>query len=80
MTFTSKKDSSKSIFVPALGGAENGLVTSSGVFGCVWSSMLATDKINGAVCLGIAYLFIGVVNAYSSELRSGLSIRGVIDG
>lgn len=43
--FTSKKDTSKFIFIPAAGGAWGGSVRFSGVGGFVWSSMLYTDVV-----------------------------------
>ena len=36
--FTSTKDDSKSIFIPAAGDAWNGLVGGSGIYGGIWSS------------------------------------------
>ena len=39
--FTSKKDGSKSIFIPAAGGAKAGSIYSSGTDGHIWSSMLS---------------------------------------
>ena len=75
--FTSKKDGTKSIFIPAAGGAWDGSVQSSGDFGDVWSSMLNTDYVYRGQYLffnsGGAYLF----NYYRYY---GFSVRGVIDG
>ena len=44
--FTSKKDGTKSIFIPAAGFAWDGSVRNSGDYGNVWSSMLNTDSVN----------------------------------
>lgn len=43
MTFTSTKDTSKSIFIPAASAALNGQVEYSGLEGDVWSSILNTE-------------------------------------
>lgn len=43
MTFTSQKDNSKSIFIPAASAALNGQVENGGLEGCVWSSILNTE-------------------------------------
>lgn len=43
MTFTSTKDTSKSIFIPAAAAALNGQVEYSGLEGDVWSSILNTE-------------------------------------
>ena len=44
--FTSKTDTSKSIFIPAAGNAWDGSVSYSGDDGCVWSSMLSTCNLD----------------------------------
>jgi hypothetical protein len=75
MTFTSKKDTSKSIFIPAAGGALDGSVQGSGVFGYVWSSMLDTDVVH---CGQGLYFDSGDVSLNSSYRCDGLSVRGVI--
>ena len=49
--FTSKKDASKSIFIPAAGLAWGGLVQNSGDGGYVWSSMLHTGLVYGGLYL-----------------------------
>lgn len=77
VTFTSKKDESKSIFIPAVGFAFDGSVNDIGDDGNVWSSMLNTDDVyNGQ------YLYFVSGNAsYDDDLRNyGFSVRGVIDG
>ena len=43
--FTSIKDASKSIFIPAVGDAWNGSVGSIGIYGGIWSPMLNEDYI-----------------------------------
>lgn len=74
--FTSKKDGTKSIFIPAVGTAANGSVHFSGDNGIVLSSMLSTDysfKVQCFHCyLGDAYLDKEQYRYY------GLPIRGVI--
>jgi hypothetical protein len=73
--FTSKKDSSKSIFIPAAGEAWDGSLGSSGSEGCVWSSMLSTGNVRYGQCL--------IFGSDSADLdgndrNGGLSVRGVI--
>ena len=74
--FTSKKDNSKSIFIPAAGVAWGGSVRGSGDDGLVWSSMLGTDSANNGQYLGFLS---GDVGLYGSYRYGGLSVRGVID-
>jgi len=76
--FTSKKDNSKSIFIPAAGNASVGSVNYSGRAGYVWSSLVG---INGNR-YGQSLFF----NSKKSEIDSqysnranGFSVRGVID-
>ena len=72
--FTSKNG--KSIFIPAAGTAENGVVDNSGDFGDVWSSMLYAEGVDNA-----KYLEFGPENAgglYSYYRHVGYSVRGVI--
>lgn len=75
--FTSKKDSSKSIFIPAAGNANNGLVNNSGDVGRVWSSTLSSGYVGGGLNLyfdsGSTNMGYGGLNRYN-----GLSVRGVI--
>lgn len=52
--FTSKKDSSKYIFIPASGRCYNGSVTNVGANGYIWSSSLYTSDPQGA-----RYLYLG---------------------
>ena len=75
MTFTSTKDTSKYIFIPAEDDAWNGSVEGIGYYGGIWSSMLS----NGYVICG-KYLYFYSDFAYldfGSRYR-GLSVRGVI--
>ena len=76
VTFTSKKDTSKSIFFPTAGNAWDGSVQNSGGGGDVWSSVLDT----GDVISGQSLFFdSGYVSLYGSYRYYGLSVRGVID-
>lgn len=73
--FTSKKDGTKSIFIPAAGDAWGGSVHGSGGSGCVWSSMLsAGDVYNGP----LLYFGSGDVSLYNYARYNGLSVRGVV--
>ena len=74
--FTSKKDSSKSIFIPAAGYASGGSVNFSGSFGYVWSTLLIANNVNHGHLLRF----------YSDNSKLdygyryyGFSVRGVID-
>ena len=74
--FTSNKDRSKSIFIPAAGSAENGVVDYSGGFCDVWSSMLNAEGADGG-----KYLEFSPENAgslYNYYRHIGYSVRGVI--
>ena len=75
--FTSKKDTSKSIFVPAVGYATDDLTIGVGRYGFVWANML-NSKHNDS---GQEFGFISFgVNLYTYLSRfTGLSVRGVID-
>ena len=73
--FTSKKDPSKSIFIPAAGGAWDGSVQISGDGGYVWSSMLYTVNVVGGQGL---YFDSGGVFLLGDFRYGGLSVRGVI--
>ena len=76
MTFTSKKNTSKMLFIPAAGNAFRGKVNDIGDFGYIWSSMLSIFDISSGqgLCfdLGIAY------SNFSFARDSGCSVRGVI--
>ena len=76
MMFTSKKNPSKSIFIPAVGYAWGGAVLSSGRYCFIWSSMLG-----GGIDCGLALYFFpeGIFLGGDEYLRSnGFSVRGVI--
>ena len=74
--FTSTKDTSKSIFIPAAGFAYDGAVQNSGTGADVWSSMLYTDS----VVYGQNLYFYSDHAGLSGNYRyCGFSVRGVID-
>ena len=73
--FTSKKDGSKTIFIPAAGSAWDGSVQGSGDGGYVWSSMLGADDVDGGQNLGFGS---GGVGLYDSGRYGGCSVRGVV--
>lgn len=78
--FTSKKDKTKSIFIPVAGDAWDGSLhnsgSGSGSYGGVWSSMLSAYNVSGGQWL---YSSSSNVNLYDSGHRfSGLSVRGVL--
>ncbi len=74
--FTSKKDDSKSIFIPAVGYASDGSLNISGSFGYVWSSMLDTNYVNYGQNL---YFSSSGIYLYGSGCRYyGRSVRGVL--
>ena len=73
--FTSKKDVSKTIFIPAAGDAWGGSILNSGDFGDVWSSALSTDGVNGGQNL---YFLSGGVDLGSDGRYVGFSVRGVL--
>ena len=77
MTFTSTKDTSKSIFIPAAGSAWGGSLYSSGGNGGVWSSMLTTVNVMGGQNLYFNSDFAGLGSLYVSRVN-GLSVRGVL--
>ena len=74
--FTSKKDTSKSIFFPAAGYAWDGSVLDSGDIGDVWSSMLDTGNVSYGQNLG--FISGDVDLDYSGGRYYGLSVRGVV--
>lgn len=77
ITFTSKKDKSKSIFIPAAGCALDGLIDGSGYYGYVWSSTL-NPSYHLYLVLSLAF------DCYSAFLGNiffrddGHPVRGVI--
>lgn len=72
--FTSTKDTSKSIFFPAAGGAWDGLVRESGYSGTIWFSILD----GGNFVYGQCFTFYYGLNFYSRYRYYGYTIRGVI--
>ena len=75
--FTSKKDGTKSIFVPAGGCACVGSVLGSGAGADVWSSMLGTGDVSDGQGL---YFTSDGIGLGSGGRCCGCSVRGVIDG
>ena len=74
MKFTSKKDPSKYIFIPASGYVNNDSLSGQGNFGYVQSSSLYSSNISYAWFL---YLYYDINVSYSSR-DYGHSVRGVI--
>ena len=73
--FTSTKDTSKSIFIPAGGMAKNGLVNNIGNHARIWSAILVSNNLSDA-----QMLFLTVekaVLAYSLRCN-GIPVRGVL--
>ena len=76
VTFTSNKDDSKFIFIPAAGNAFGSSINFSGNYGNVWSSMLSTN----GIYLGYNLCFDSkgaILGSYGSRFY-GFSVRGVI--
>ena len=73
--FTSKKNGSESIFIPAAGYAWHGSVRNSGDYGDVWSSMLGTGLVSSGQGLGFDS---GNVYLGNGGRCVGLSVRGVV--
>ena len=73
--FKSKKDDSKSIFVPAAGVAWDGSLYVGGDGGGVWSSMLSTGNVNGGQGLGF---YSGNAGLDVSNRSNGFFVRGVL--
>ena len=73
--FTSKTDTSKSIFFPAAGGAWLGSFDGSGFYGGVWSSMLSVDDVYDG-----QYLLFDSDHVYLNDGSRGFgfSVRGVL--
>ena len=75
--FTSKKDPSKSIFIPAAGMALDGLVDTNEYNGNVWTSMVSTTDND---CAQSLFFDFGCCCLGNGGRRSyGFSVRGVID-
>lgn len=74
--FTSKRDMSKSIFIPAAGFVSNGSLNYSGSEGYIWSSMLSKNNVTDGQYLNFysegTYL-------YGNYRNLGFPVRGVID-
>ena len=73
--FTSKKDSSKSIFIPAAGFAWNGLVVDTGNCGILWASELSINTIYYGKYLYFNSEYTKLSDGFRND---GLSVRGVI--
>ena len=73
--FTSKKNPSKSIFIPAAGSAYDGSVPDSGDVGNVWSSMLSMNSADGGQYLNF---YSGNAGLGNDGRYDGFSVRGVI--
>ena len=77
MKFTSKKDKSKYIFIPAAGSALDGLVVGSGYYAYVWSSMLYSGyHLYLVPTLGFDFISPFFCDIYSRD--NGFTVRGVI--
>ena len=74
VTFTSKSDASKSIFIPAAGYAEQGEIKMNTYCIRTWSSMLDTSSSEYGKCLDVWGS--SVLNYY--QRYCGYSVRGVI--
>ena len=76
MKFTSKKDASKSIFIPMAGYAWDDLVEDTDEYCLAWSSMLSYNRVHNGQYL---YLFSKRTHLYSNQGRAnGFPVRGVI--
>ena len=74
--FTSKKDGSKSIFIPAAGSAWGGSVVNLGSDGDVWSSVLSSSGVG--VGQGLDFGSDNASLGNGSYRSGGLSVRGVL--
>lgn len=74
--FTSKNDTSKSIFIPAAGNAVDGLIDGLGKYGFVWGNMLNSNHNDSGQELGFISFGANLYTYYSRF--NGLSVRGVI--
>ena len=72
--FTSKKDTSKYIFIPAAGYCNDGSVNNVGNYGNVWSSSLYTSGPDDAWCLNF---YSGNCDMSNNYRCYGWSVRGV---
>ena len=73
--FTSKKDVSKTIFIPAAGFAWDGSINLSGSYGYVWSSMLYMCNVYDGQNLRFNS---SNVHLYGHYRYNGFSVRGVL--
>ena len=75
MAFTSKKDDSKSIFIPAAGVADNDSMNNIGKIGYLWSSMLSDkyDTHGMSLSFFVSCVFLSYYYRYL-----GMPVRGVI--
>lgn len=74
--FTSKKDASKSVFIPASGYAANGFTIGVGRYGFIWTNMLNSKHNDSGQEFGYIS-FSTYLYTYLSR-SCGLSVRGVI--
>lgn len=74
--FTSKKDESKSIFIPTAGYASGGSVHYGESISDVWTSMLGKGGVVYGTCLGLVSG--GVFLGGNANRYYGFSVRGVI--
>lgn len=74
-TFTSKKDTSKSIFIPAAGYTWDGTIVDSGSTGNIWSSALNKDYADYGDYLNF---YSRSATLYNGTRYNGISVRGVI--
>ena len=75
VAFTSKNDSSKSIFIPVAGGALNGSIIKSGEGVAIWLNQLSSNSDGNCICADISGKTENSLQRYT-----GISVRGVIDG
>ena len=73
--FRTKTDTSKSLFIPAAGGAWDGSFGSSGGIGVVWSSVLSAGDVSSGQ--GLNFGSVGAYLGHGSR-GSGFSVRGVL--
>lgn len=74
---TDKTDSSKILFFPAAGGCGDGSLNLGGSDGYYWSSSLISSLVRGAY--NMKFYSSNVNWRYSSDRRSGFSVRPILD-
>lgn len=74
--FTSKRDISKSIFIPASGCVRDGCIRFYRNDGYIWSSMLSKNNVGDGQHLDLTY---EGINLYGNYRSFGFPVRGVID-